>query len=157
MRRLRATRLGRVHLAGKSLLFGPLSLKHVLCGFSRGIELSFSLSLDDGLQRLGVGALPLGRQVLRSSFELLRGTVLDEMTADAAFLAHITRWGMAQPSYAQSYSRAVLDVVAGDAAPSTYIVSWGYAAPFLARHGTHLGGCQSGTVGVSGVVVRVDA
>jgi len=34
MRRLRATRLGRVHLAGKSLLFRPLRFEHVLCGFS---------------------------------------------------------------------------------------------------------------------------
>jgi len=77
-------------LAGESLLLGPLRFEHVLCGFPRGIELSFSLGLDDGLQRLGVGALPLGRQVLRSSFELFRRAVLDEMTADPAFLAHVT-------------------------------------------------------------------
>jgi len=89
MRRLRPSSLRRVHLPGESLLLGPLRFEHVLCGFPRGIELSFSLSFYYRLQRLGVGALPLGRQVLRSSFELLRGTVLDEMTADAAFLTNV--------------------------------------------------------------------
>jgi len=37
MRRLRATRLGRVHLPRQSLLFGPLRFEHVLCGFSSGV------------------------------------------------------------------------------------------------------------------------
>ena len=61
MRRLRPSSLRRVHLTGKSLLLRPLRFEHVLCGLPRGIELSFSLSLDDGLQRLGVRALAFFR------------------------------------------------------------------------------------------------
>ena len=61
MRGLRPTRLRRVDLPRQSLLFCPLRLEHVLSCFSSGIELSFSLRFDDGLERLGVRTLPLRR------------------------------------------------------------------------------------------------
>ena len=153
---LSSTRLGRVDLPGKSLLLGPLSFEHVLCGLPSRVQFRFSLSFYDSLQRLGVGALALRRQVLRSSFELLRRAILNKMPTYPTFLAHITGRRVSEPSYAQSYSRAVLHIMPGDAASSTNIISWWYAASFLARHGTHLGGCQSRTVRISGVVVRID-
>ena len=155
MRRLRPTSLRRVDLPGKSLLFGPLSFEHVLCGFPRRVELSLRLSFHNSLQRLGVGALALRREILRSSFELFGRAILNEMTADPAFLAHITGRRVSKTRNPQTDRRAVLDVVARDAAPPTNIVSWGYPSSLLTRHGTHLGRRQSRTVGVPRVVVRV--
>ena len=131
MRGLRPTRLGRVDLPRQSLLFCPLRLEHVLRGLAGGVELRLGLRFYYRLQRLRVGALPLGGQILRSSFELFRRTVLDEVTADAALLADVAWWRVAEPRDAQSYSRAVLHIMPGDAAPPTHIVAGRDASSLL--------------------------
>jgi hypothetical protein len=154
--RLRSTSFRGVDLPGKGLLFRPLSFEHIFSRLPRGIELSFSLSFYNSLQRLGVRTLPLGRQILGRRFQLFGRAVLDEMPTHAAFFTDITWWGMTETSYAQSYSRAVLDVVAGDAAPPTNVVARRDPSSFLARHGTHLGRCQSSSIGVSWIIIWID-